>query len=142
MPFAVDEKATKQMMNWITSRPQEVAPDPLPEGWLGTAGGGLPVKQIPHHEFPRVVYLHPNQPARTVVHRNDRHEVIHEEEVPLEHLTKLISCSAHINGGPKDCVECNASLDAALEEGWLKQPYIPEAPEKSDADLYGPRKKK
>ncbi len=142
MGFAIDEKAARKMMNWNTSRPQEVAPDPLPEGWLGTAGGGLPVKQIPHYEFPKCIYLWPNAPTKTVIHRNDRHEVVHEEEIPLEALTKTISCEAHAAGGPKECPDCNKLLEAALAEGWVTKPYIPEAPAKPDADLYGPRKKK
>jgi hypothetical protein len=143
MPFAIDEKATRKMMNWNTSRPQEVAPDPLPEGWLGTAGGGLPVKQIPHYEFPTVLYLHPNAPTRTVVHRNQQHEVVDEEIIPTEHLTQLIGCPAHSKeGGPKECADCNKALEAALAEGWVKEPYIPEAPAKPGDDLYGPRKKK
>jgi hypothetical protein len=142
MGFAIDEKAAKKMMNWNVSRPQEVAPDPLPEGWMGTVGGGLPVKQIPHYHFPCVVYLWPNQATRTVIHRNDRHEVVHEEEIPLEHLTKVICCEAHKSGGPKECPDCNKALEAALDEGWVTKPFIPPAPAKTDADLYGPRKKK
>jgi len=128
-------------MTWNTSRPQEVAPDPLPEGWLGTVSGGLPVKQIPHFEFPLVLYKHPARPTRTIIHRNAEHEVVETEEVPTEHLTKVVGCEAHIKtGGPKECVACRKSLDAAVADGWVTQPYIAPALPKGDEDLYGPRK--
>jgi len=139
MPFAIDEKATRKMMNWNVSRPQEVAPDPLPEGWMGTVGGGLPVKQIPHYEFPIVVYLWPVRPFRELEHRNDNFELVGTEKIPTEHLTKVVSCDAHKNGGPASCPDCNASLEAVLAEGWRKEPYLPAAPAKPDSDLYGPR---
>lgn len=143
MAFTIHEQATKKQMFLNVSRPQEQVPDPLPENWTGTLGQGLPVKQIPHFEFPCILYMHPNRPTKTVVHRNTQHEIVHEEEIPLEHLTRVISCEAHKNGGPKDCANCNKALESALGEGWTRTPYIaPEIP-KPDDDLYGrPRGKK
>lgn len=143
MPFAIDEKALRKQFSWSTSRPQEVVKfdGEIPEGWMGTPGHGLPVKEIPHYEFPRVLYLHPTQPTRTVIHRNDRHEVVHEEEIPLEHLTKVICCEAHKNGGPKDCAACTKLLEEAISEGWTREPYIPKPPADETPALYGPRKK-
>jgi hypothetical protein len=141
VPFTIDVNAARKQMNLDISKPQEKAPDPLPEGWLGTQSRGIPVREIPHYDFPCVVYLHPRVPTRTVVHRNDRHEAIHEEEVPLEHLTKVICCAAHVNGGTKQCADCNKALEAALAEGWVREPYIPAPPPRPDVDLYGPRKK-
>jgi hypothetical protein len=141
MPFKVDENAMKKQMYWNVSRPQEVAPDALPEGWLGTVGGGLPVKQIPHYEFPIVVYFWPSRPFREIEHRNDKFEVVGTERIATEHLSKTVACKAHINGGPKECVQCNEALDAALAEGWTRQAYIPKAPAKPDDDLYGRKKK-
>lgn len=112
-------------------RPQEVVPrqpdGTLREGWAGTISGGLPVKQIPHAEFPKVVYMHPNEPYQEIEHRNDRFEVVSTDLVPTEHLAKH--------------VQNEAELKAALAEGWLEKPYIPEpAPTKKDS-LYGPKKK-
>lgn len=145
MPFAIDEKAMRLQFSWNTSRPQEVVKFEggiPPEGWMGTPGHGLPVREIPHFDFPVVVYLHPNTPTRTVVHRNDRHEVVHEEEIPLEHLAKVICCDAHKNGGPKDCAACNQLLKGALAEGWQREPYIAKPAVNESAALYGPRKEK
>jgi hypothetical protein len=142
MPFAIDEKAMRRQFSWNSSRPQEVVKfgEEIPEGWMGTPGHGLPVKEIPHLEFPCVVYLHPNEPTRTVVHRNDKHEVVHEEEIPLEHLTKVICCDAHRGGGPKDCAACNQLLKGALAGGWVKEPYVPKPAVDESAALYGPQK--
>ncbi len=142
MGYTVHLEAMKKQMFWNQSRPQEQVPDVLPENFQGTVNQGLPVKQIPHWEFPKCIYMHPNQSTRTVLHRNDRHEVVHEEEILLEALTRVICCDAHKNGGPKDCAECNKLLESALAEGWVREPYIPEAPAKPDDDFYGPRKKK
>jgi hypothetical protein len=143
MPFAIDEKATRKMMTWNTSRKDELAPDPLPEGWLGTVGGGLPMKQIPHWEFPIVLYLHPTRPFREIEHRDANFALVATERVATEHLARSINCAAHVSGGPASCPDCKAQLDAAVAEGWTRTPYIPAAPEKPDSDLYGgPRKKK
>ena len=141
MPFTIDEAAVKKQMNYDLSKPQEKTPEVLPEGWLGTMSRGLPVREIPHYDFPRVVYMHPNEPERVVVHRNERHEIVDEEHIPTEHLTKVICCDAHIksDGGPASCPDCTKLLESALSEGWVTKPYIPQAPAKADANLYGPR---
>lgn len=145
MPYAIDLEAAKKQINLNVTRQQEVVqrePDgSLREGWLGTVNGGLPVRQIPHYSFPVVLYLWPNVPTRTVVHRNSAHEIVFEEEIPLEHKTKTIACPAHANGGFSDCAECNKLLDAALTDGWRREPYIGRPAPREDADLYGPVKK-
>lgn len=144
MPFTIHEKAVKRQMFWNIGQPQEVVKfdGEIPETWAGTPGRGLPVREIPHYEFPMAVYLWPLEPTRTVVHRNANHEIVHQEEVPLEHLVKIISCEAHKAGGPKDCAACNQLLKAALAEGWVREPYIPKPPVDETPALYGPRKKK
>jgi hypothetical protein len=81
-----------------------------------------PMREIPHQEFPRVVYKYPNRPFTTIVHRNAKHEVVDEEQVPTEHLSRAV----------KD----QAELEQALKEGWLLKPYIPPAPPKPEVDLY------
>lgn len=127
MPYTIHETAVKKQMTYNVTRPQEAVPLELPDNWMGTMSGGLPVKQIPHLEFPRVVYLHPNEPLEEVEHRNDKFEVVSTDLVPTEHRTKV--------------VRNEAELAAALEEGWVKEPYVPKAaPSKSDG-LYGARKK-
>lgn len=143
MPYTIDQKALRKQMFWNITRPQEVVKfdGEIPENWMGTPGQGLPVREIPHYEFPRAVFLHPNEPTRTVIHRNDRHEIVHEEEIPLEHLTKAICCDAHKDGGPKECPACNKLLNAALAEGWVKEPYIPKPRVDESTALYGPPKK-
>ena len=126
MPFTIHEQAAKKQMNWNVRAGQEAVPDPLPENWQGTASGGLPVKQIPHLEFPRVIYMHPNEPYQEIEHRNDKFELVGTEVIPTEHLTKI--------------VENATELEAALAEGWVKEPYIPKAAPKNNG-LYGPKKK-
>ncbi len=126
MPFAIHEEAVKKQMSYIVGRPQEQVPETLPENWQGTAGQGLPVKQIPHMEFPRVVYMHPNEPLQEIEHRNDKFELVGTEVVPTEHLTKI--------------VHNETELKAAVEEGWVKHPYIP-APAPKSPGLYGPKAK-
>jgi hypothetical protein len=140
MPYAIHEEAARRQMNLNVSQPQEPVPEVLPENWSSTGNRGLPVRLIPHFEFPIVVYLWPNEPTKTIIHRNDRHEVIHEEEIPLEHLTRTLSCEAHKNGGPKECAACNEVLEAALAEGWRRESYIPAPPANPNEGLYGPRK--
>jgi hypothetical protein len=132
MPYAIDIEASKRQMFLNVMRPQEVVPrEPdgtLREGWSGTMSGGLPVKQIPHAEFPKVVYMHPNEPYQEVEHRNDRFEVVSTDLVPTEHLAK------HVNS--------KAELEAALADGWVTEPYIAKAPPTKKDSLYTPKKKK
>lgn len=128
MPYTIHEEAVKKQMNYIVSHPQEQVPDILPENWQSTAGQGLPVKQIPHLEFPRVVYMHPNEPFQEIEHRNDKFELVGTETVPTEHLTKVVN-SEH-------------ELKAALEEGYVKEPYIPKPAPAKNSGLYGPPRKK
>ena len=138
MPFTIDLAACKKQMFLDTSKPQEKIPDgPLPEGWLGTLSRGLPVLEIPIYEFPKILYLNPVRPFRVIEHTNQNFEVVGTETVPTEHLTRAVSCDAHKNGGPKDCADCNDAMAAAIADGWRKDPYMPEAPPKKDADLYG-----
>lgn len=126
MPFTIHEAAVKKQMSVIVGRPQEQVPEILPENWQGTIGQGLPVRQIPHLEFPRVMYMHPNEPLQEIQHRNDKFELVGTEVVPTEHLTKVVNDEAE--------------LQAAIAEGWVKEPYIPQAAPKSPG-LYGPKKK-
>ncbi len=126
MPFTIHEEAVKKQMSHIVGRPQEQVPEVLPENWQGTAGQGLPVRQIPHLEFPCVVYMHPNEPLQEIEHRNDKFELVGTEVVPTEHLTKV--------------VHNDAELKAATESGWVKEPYIPAVVPKSPG-LYGPKPK-
>ncbi len=131
MPFTIDEEAAKRQMQLNIMRGQETVPrqpdGTLREGWSGTMSGGLPVKQIPHLEFPRVLYMHPNEPFEIVEHRNDKFEIVSTDTVPTEHLTKVVNNEAE--------------LKAALEEGWVKEMYIPAPPPPKTAGLYGKPKK-
>lgn len=95
-----------------------------------------PTKSIPHYHFPLAVYKHPVEKFVTILHRNAKHELVEEEIVPAEHLTRVIACPEHANGGPKACERCQSELQKALEEGWVEEPYIPEAPPDPKARLY------
>jgi hypothetical protein len=87
-----------------------------------------PVKFIPHLEFPRIIYKHPVEPFQVIEHRNTRHELVDEEIVPTEHLTKEVADQAQ--------------LDAALEEGWVLKPYIaPPLPDRKAALYEGKSKR-
>lgn len=127
MPYTIHEEAVKKQMNYIVSRPQEVVPEELPSNWQGTAGQGLPVKQIPHLEFPRVLYLHPNEPFEEIEHKNDKFEIVSTEFVAAEHLTKTVNNEAE--------------LKAALADGWVKEPYIPKPAPAKNAGLYARKAK-
>jgi hypothetical protein len=109
MPLAIDEERFATQETLDLTRPQ------------GTPQG-LPVKQIPHLEFPRCVYKHPTQPFREVLHRNVNHEVVEREIVATEHLVHVC----------KDKEE----FDARLKAGWVREPYIPQAPPDPTAHLY------
>jgi hypothetical protein len=137
MPFTVHEEAFRKQTEINITRPQEVVPDVLPENFMNTLNRGLSVKSIPHCEFPCVVYLHPNEPFRIIEHRNADMELVHTERVPTEHLSRQVACEKHLQKlEPGPCEACNAELEKALADGWVKQPYIPEAPPDPLAKLY------
>lgn len=106
MPFAIDEAKMQQ-----GSTEQILSLDPAKP----------PVKSIPHQEFPRAVYKHPREPFLTVEHRNAKHELVEEELVPAEHLSKVVT---------------ESELAAALADGWVKEPYLPKAPPDRNAHVY------
>jgi hypothetical protein len=112
-PFAIDEDR-------LTTDPAKIKPGVQPLASLDPAKP--PVKSIAHLEFPRCVYKHPNEPFRKIEHRNAHHELVNVETVPSEHLSKVVNDKKE--------------LDAALKEGWVKEPYIPEAPPDPNAALY------
>lgn len=123
MPFTINEEAAKSQQFLNVMNPQEVARQKPDGAWQSTMGGGLPVKQIPHMEFPLVLYKHPKKAFREIVHRNDRFEVVSTDLVPTEHLTK------HVHN--------ETELKEALAKGWRKEPYIPQAPPRDEDDIYG-----
>lgn len=110
MPNTIDEERFGSQETLDLSKPQ------------GTAQG-LPVKQIPHQEYPRVVYKHPNAPFYVEEHRNANHEVVHREVKSAEHRTHV--CQSKAEHGRK------------LDEGWKNEPYIQLAPPDPMDDLYG-----
>ncbi len=110
MPTAIDEERFQHQETLDMSKPQ------------GTTHG-LPVKQIPHLEYPRAVYKHPTQPYREVLHRNVNHEVVERELVATEHLVHVC--------------ENAAEYKKKLSEGWVSDPYIMQAPPDPTEHLYG-----
>lgn len=113
-PLAVDEDKMRTLQTLDLSKPQGFP-------------GGLPVKSIPHAEYPRVVYKHPNEPYRNVEHRNAQHEVVDIEVVPTEHLTLSVADEV--------------KLKSALAEGWVLKPYLPKPPVDPVAYLYEQKSK-
>jgi hypothetical protein len=111
MPFAVDDEA----MKGAPGKNPIISMDPAKP----------PVRQIPHMEWPRVIYLHPKEAFKVVVHRNTRHEIVEEEHIPSEHLSKLVH-------NPKELAD-------AIKDGWVKEPYIAPPLPDPNANLYGPR---
>lgn len=109
MPQTVDHEKMKKQMTFDVS-----APTGSPTG--------IPVMQIPHMEFPRVVYKHPVEPFRTIVHRNNKFEVVAEEVIPAEHISLVVT--------DKD------ALEKAQKDGYELKPYIPQAVPDPDAHLY------
>jgi hypothetical protein len=112
-PLAVDEEKMRTMEKMDLSKPQGFP-------------GGIPVKVIPHAEFPRIVYKHPNQPYREIEHRNTKHEIVDVETVPTEHLTRK--------------VETAEELESALADGWVKEAYIPKPAPDPLSKLYGKKR--
>lgn len=108
MPFAIDEEKMKG-----NEKTQQIQSLDLAKP---------PVKSIPHAEFPRVIYKHPKEPFRVVVHRNANFEVVGEERVPSEHLARKVN----------DAKE----LAAALKEGWVKEGYVAPPLPDPNANLY------
>ena len=100
-----------------------------------------PTVPIPHYEFPRVLYKHPNEPFMEVEHRNDKFELVGTEMVPTEHLTKVVACREHEVTGVARCSECEAALKTALAQGWVKDPYLPKPMPDPKAHLYERKKK-
>lgn len=119
MPFTIDTERMKAGNPFMRDG-QEVKP------LLELRNNEPPVIPIPHMEYPRVVYLHPNEPFRTIEHRNDKFEVVGTERVPTEHLSKTVADKKE--------------LEAAMDEGWVTEPYIHKAPPNPNANLYGKRK--
>lgn len=113
MPFAIDEDR-------MVTDPTKAKPGTKVLASLDPADP--PRKSIPHANFPCVVYKHPKEPFRKVEHRNTAHEVVEVEHIAAEHLTKLV----------KD----EAEMRLALKQGWVKEPYIAEAPPDPNAELY------
>lgn len=87
-----------------------------------------PLKQIPHMDFPRVVYKHPNEPFMEIEHRNAKFEVVGIEVVSAEHLTMKVADET--------------ALKAALKDGWVKEPYIPAPLPNRNAGLYAKKAEK
>lgn len=109
MPYTIDEERFSKQETLDLSKPQNTP-------------HGLPVKQIPTFEFPRVLYKHPNEPYRKVLHRNAQHEIVEEEIVATEHLT---------------CTVTNAEEQKQkLAAGWVKEPYIMQTPPDPTEALY------
>ena len=119
MPFKIDDERMKATNPFMRDG-QEVKPV------FELRNNEPPLVPIPHMEYPRVVYMHPNEPFRTIEHRNDDFEVVGTERVPTEHLSKKVANEVE--------------LKAALDEGWVKEPYIQKAPPNPNAGLYGKRK--
>jgi hypothetical protein len=109
MPTTIDEEKFASQETLDMSKPQ------------GTAQG-LPVKQIPHQEYPRCVYKHPVEPYCEVLHRNTRHEVVDRELVATEHLVHVC--------------QHEQEFKKKLSEGWVAEPYIPVAPPDPTEALY------
>ena len=110
MPFTIDEAKMKGTDE--QQRGKIISMDPAKP----------PVKPIPFMEFPKVVYRHPREPFKVIVHRNANFEVVGEERVPSEHLTRRVD----------DAKE----LSAALKDGWVKEPYIAPPLPDPNAELY------
>jgi hypothetical protein len=113
MPFAVDE----DRMQGKNAESPMIALDPSKP----------PTRNIPHAEFPRVLYKHPVELFSTILHRNVRHEVVQEEIVPNEHLTMV--------------VDTQAEMDKALASGWVKNPFIPKPLPDPKAGIYDAKPK-
>jgi hypothetical protein len=109
MPQTIDEEKFRERTTFDVSAPPNTPT-------------GIPTKQIPHMEFPMVVYKHPTEPFVKILHRNKAHEIVHEEIQQAEALAMKVNDKKE--------------LKAALEDGWVQDVYIPEAIPDPNANLY------
>lgn len=109
MPLAIDEERFSKQETLDMSKPQ------------GTPQG-IPVKQIPHMEYPKAVYRHPIEPFFKIEHRNVHHEIVEVETVPSEH-------KVHICQNKEE-------FEAKIKDGWVSEPYIQQAPPDPTEKLY------
>ncbi len=109
MPLTIDEERFGKLETLDLTQPQN-------------SPHGIPVKQIPHLEFPLCVYKHPAEPFFVRLHRNAQHEVVDREMVAAEH-------KIHICQNKKE-------LDRMLAQGYVREPYIPQAPPDPTEALY------
>lgn len=91
MPFEVDTEAMEKAKILDITKP--------------------PLRQIPHMEFPKVIYKHPKEKIQTVRVRDERGNVVEEYKEPTTHIAKKVNNKAE--------------LDKALKEGWVREPYVP-----------------
>jgi len=112
MPFAIDEEKFRKQATFDVSAPPNSAT-------------GIPVKQIPFLEYPRCLYKHPNEPFRTIIHRNAQHEIVEQEIVQTEHISKIVNSEEE--------------MKAVLADGWVKEAYIPKDLPKVEDGLYTPK---
>jgi hypothetical protein len=109
MPFTVDHEKMKGMATFDVSAPQG-------------SPYGIPVKQIQHMDFPRVMYKHPVEPFLKTVHRNAAFEVVGVETTPAEALTMLVADEKE--------------MKRAEKQGWVKEGYVPPPLPDPNAHVY------
>jgi hypothetical protein len=93
MPKEVDVEAMKELKMLDLSKP--------------------PMRDIPHMEFPKCIYLHPKDKYRVIRRKDDRGNVVEEYKEPTTHKSKVVADKAE--------------LDKALKSGWKREPYLPVA---------------
>lgn len=125
MPQTVNEAAAKNMkeMRLPSAKPGYFPQVMQPDGsfvygeWVEgeTNAGNIPMKQIPHMEFPKMVYMPPKQAWKPMIVMADGHGNKEWQWVANEARTLVV----------KDDKE----LKHALGKGWQEKPYIaPEMP--------------
>jgi len=102
MPFEVDTEALDKAKVLDISKP--------------------PLRQIPHLEYPKVIYLWPKEPFKLVRVKNDRGEVVEEYKEATTHKAMK--------------VENKEEMEKQLSKGWRKEPYLPKEVPDDDYPVY------
>lgn len=125
MPFTVNETAAKTMkeIRLPSAKPgfypqtQDASGNFIYGEWVEgeTNTGNIPMKQIPHMDFPKTIYQYPRHPWKARIVMTDGHGNKEWQWIAVEAKSKVVA----------DAKE----LKKALEQGWNEKPFIqPEMP--------------
>ena len=139
MPQEIDQVAIREAKSFIlpSAKPHQEIPDKYdPVTGAVTPGrfvagrtnpGTLPMRDIPHQEFPRAVYLHPKKSHRRMLLPIDGHGNKEWQWIQNEAKTKN--------------VKSHEELEAAKKQGYQMKHYVAPPPPVADPEEETPETK-